>query len=80
MTRINLIPVECLSDKHLIAEYKEITRPFGKVKARLEKEKSFDDIPKSFTLNKGHETFSLINFFFFITGMECYSMKWLNEK
>lgn len=62
MTRINVVPVECLSDQHLLAEYKEITRPFNKVLKRIEKygyENALSDciIPEKYTLNTGHETF-----------------------
>lgn len=62
MTRINVIHVESLSDKHLLAEYKEITRPFNKVLKRIEKHgmsKALDDviIPEKYCLGKGHESF-----------------------
>jgi len=56
VTRINLIPVRELSDQHLMAEYRELPRMAhfaGKTKQRKE------DIPVSFTLNKGHMTFFL---------------------
>lgn len=58
MTRINCVPVETLTNKHLLAEYKEITRPFNKVIARIEKN-TYDDvvIPAHYCLGKGHETF-----------------------
>ena len=62
MTRINVVDVTLLSNAHLIAEYKEITRPFNKVLNRINK-KGLDDcisdckISLSYTLNKGHETF-----------------------
>lgn len=62
MTRINVVPVEILTDKHLLAEYKEITRPFNKVITRIEKygvDKALDScvIPSQYTLGKGHESF-----------------------
>lgn len=58
MTRINCVPVEVLSDKHILAEYKEITRPFNKVLARIEKGTMNDvDIPEHYRLGTGHETF-----------------------
>ena len=62
MTRINCISVTELTDKHLLAEYKEITRPFNKVISRIGKHgvtKALDDvvIPKSYVLGKGHESF-----------------------
>ena len=59
MTRINVVPVECLSNKHLLAEYKEITRPFNKVKKHLEagRKPSNLRIPAQYCLGTGHETF-----------------------
>ena len=62
MTRINCVPVECLTDKHLRGEYKEITRPFNKVIERIEKYGVHDalhgcSIGARYTLNAGHETF-----------------------
>jgi deoxyribonuclease (pyrimidine dimer) len=62
MTRINCVPVETLSDKHLLAEYKEITRPFKKVVNRIRKhgvDHALDDckIGDVYILNSGHEKF-----------------------
>ena len=62
MTRINCVSVTELTDKHLLAEYKEITRPFNKVISRIGKHgvtRALDDvvIPKSYVLGKGHESF-----------------------
>jgi len=58
MTRINVVPVETLTDKHLLAEYKEITRPFNKVIKRLENGTYHSAvIPTKYCLGKGHETF-----------------------
>ena len=58
MTRINVVPVETLTDKHLLAEYKEITRPFNKVIKRLENGTYHSVvIPTKYCLGKGHETF-----------------------
>lgn len=57
MTRINAnLPPENLCDEHLLAEHREIKRIGNRFKVRLEKNK-FDDIPKKFTLGKGHELF-----------------------
>lgn len=58
MTRINLVEPKQLTDKHLLAEYKEITRPFNKVSNRLAKG-TMDDVkvPSSYCLGTGHETF-----------------------
>ena len=59
MTRINVVPVEMLSDDHLKGEYKEITRPFTNAKKKLEAGKCLNDfdIPKEYKLNSGHEIF-----------------------
>ena len=58
MTRINVVPVETLTDKHLMAEYREMTRPFNKVIARIEKGTTGSiKIPPRYCLNTGHETF-----------------------
>ena len=47
MTRINVVPVEELSDQHLIAEYRELPRAV---------KQNFDltDAPKKYVLGKGH--------------------------
>ena len=58
MTRINVVPVETLSNEHLLAEYKEITRPFNKVIKRIEAGTYKNVvIPAKYCLGKGHETF-----------------------
>lgn len=58
MTRINCVPVECLTKSHLMAEYKESTRPFNKVTKRLDKNTMVKvKIPEKYCLGKGHETF-----------------------
>ncbi len=56
------MPAECLTDKHLIAEYKEITRPFNKVIKRIEKhgvDSALNgvNIPDQYVLGTGHESF-----------------------
>jgi len=57
MTRINsAIPVEKLTDEHLLAEHREIKRICNNFEIRLKKNK-FDDIPKEFTLGTGHVLF-----------------------
>lgn len=56
MTRINVLPVEELCDKHLLAEFREMTRipnTINSGKAKVVKSK----IPKQYTLGKGHVTF-----------------------
>lgn len=56
MTRINVgIPVKTLIPKHLLAEHREIKRIPNMIKnGRL---KNFNDVPKEFTLGKGHVKF-----------------------
>lgn len=56
MTRINLIPVDELSDQHLMAEYRELPRMADFARKTVKKP---TDIPVTFTLNKGHMTFFL---------------------
>ncbi|QZI87634.1 deoxyribonuclease [Vibrio phage 6E35.1a] len=58
MTRINCVPVETLSDKHLLAEYKEISRPFNKVQKRIEADTMSNiNVAEHYILGTGHETF-----------------------
>ena len=62
MTRINIIEPSHLTDKHLVAEYKEITRPFNKMLARIAKHGEANalknlSISESYVLGKGHESF-----------------------
>jgi hypothetical protein len=60
MTRINVIPVQELTVKHLIAEYREITRLPNNLKKSLERKGrpfSFDEIPSEYVLGKGHVKF-----------------------
>ena len=51
MTRVNLIPVEELSDQHLLSETREIKRiPNCIIKGRF----SLKSIPKNYTMGTGH--------------------------
>lgn len=60
MTRINAdIPVQALSDYHLIAELEEIPRVVELYKKRIHSGVPFNDIPKVFTLGDGHVKFFL---------------------
>lgn len=54
MTRINLIPVEELTDQHLLAEHREIKRIPNII---LSWKYSLDNQPKEFTLWKWHVKF-----------------------
>ena len=58
MTRINIIPVEELTDQHLMSEYREIFM-IGSALQRSLNSKNWDPqkIPKKFTLGTGHVMF-----------------------
>lgn len=53
MTRINCIPVTELTDKHLVAEYRELPRVFKL--ARMPRKN--EQIPELYTLGTGHVKF-----------------------
>lgn len=58
MTRVNLIPVEELYDQHLIAEYRELLMVPAALKRSLKSPRfNEDNLPKNFTLGKGHVSF-----------------------
>lgn len=60
MTRINVVPPSELSRQHLIAEYREITRLPGNLKASLSRKSkpfSFTEIPSQYVLGPGHVKF-----------------------
>jgi deoxyribonuclease (pyrimidine dimer) len=60
MTRINVVPVETLSRQHLIAEYREITRLPGNLRASLSRKSkpfSMSEIPSEYVLGTGHVKF-----------------------
>lgn len=56
MTRINCIPVQELTTKHLVAEYREITRLPNNLAKSLSRAKPFSmsEIPTQYTLGTGH--------------------------
>jgi deoxyribonuclease (pyrimidine dimer) len=63
MTRINVVPADELTDKHLVAEYRELPRIFKLVRDRQDKghtnvtvnrEKA---MPSTYTLGTGHVLF-----------------------
>lgn len=60
MTRINCVPVTELSDKHLLAEYRELPRVYPlafKAWQRGDLYRSPSDLPSCYTLGKGHVKF-----------------------
>ena len=59
MTRINCIPVEELTDKHLGAEYRELPRLFGQIKKAIERGEQPNDPrnPTEYKLGTGHTRF-----------------------
>lgn len=59
MTRINVIPVEDLHYKHLVAEYHELPRIFNYVRRAQDLCKDVSDyhIPEDYVLGTGHCTF-----------------------
>lgn len=59
MTRINVVPPSELTTKHLVAEYREITRLPNNLKKSLNRKLPFsmDEIPTQYTLGTGHVKF-----------------------
>jgi deoxyribonuclease (pyrimidine dimer) len=60
MTRINVVPVETLSRQHLIAEYREIARLPGNLRASLSRKSkpfSMSEISSQYLLGTGHVKF-----------------------
>lgn len=60
MTRINLVPVEELTDQHLFAEFREIKMVPQSLKRSIiarGHDAVLNNIPEHFTLNKNHVTF-----------------------
>ena len=59
MTRINCIPVQELTDKHLGAEYRELPRLFNQIRKAIERGENPDDPrnPTKYKLGKGHTRF-----------------------
>lgn len=60
MTRINVVPVHELSTKHLVAEYREITRLPNNLRKSLNRKNkpfSLNEIPDRYVLGKGHVKF-----------------------
>jgi hypothetical protein len=60
MTRINVVPPQELHTKHLVAEYREITRLPSNLRVALNrkgKKFSTSEIPTQYVLGKGHVKF-----------------------
>lgn len=59
MTRINCVPVEELTDKHLVAEYRELPRVFKLMRAAQDRGEAPTDgrNPRSYVLGTGHVRF-----------------------
>jgi len=58
MTRINVVPVEELTTKHLVAEYRENPRVFALAhKAYINRTKWYNKQPQNYTLGTGHVLF-----------------------
>ena len=59
MTRINVVPVDELTDKHLVAEYRELPRIFKLVQDRQDKGFTGATVkkPDAYTLGTGHVLF-----------------------
>lgn len=59
MTRINCVPVEELTLRHLVAEYRELPRVFALARQAWARGESPDDArnPEAYTLGAGHVRF-----------------------
>jgi len=57
MTRINVVPVTELTDKHLLAEYRELPRVFRAAQKWHRKGGNVDDLPDTYRLGTGHVKF-----------------------
>jgi len=57
MTRINCVPVEELTQQHLVAEYRELPRVFTLAKAALDRGFDPATCPQAYLLGTGHVKF-----------------------
>lgn len=77
MTRINVVPVQELTNKHLQGEYHEITRVFGLVRKAQERGinkyniKQKLSIPDEYTLGTGHVLFFYDKLQYILTRYTC---------
>jgi CO dehydrogenase/acetyl-CoA synthase epsilon subunit len=82
MTRINLIPPSELSQKHLVAEYREIMRlPNNLKKALTRKTSKFStkEIPDHYVLGTGHVKFFFDKMLFLQKRFEALVQEMLNR-
>lgn len=56
MTRVNVVPVEELVNKHLVAEYREITRVFTQRRNAIASRRIIK-VPSEYTMGTGHVSF-----------------------
>lgn len=57
MTRINCVPVQELTNKHLLAEYRELPRVFGLAQRAYQRGEDPATFPQEYLLGKGHVRF-----------------------
>jgi hypothetical protein len=59
MTRINCVPPRELTDKHLVAEYRELPRVYALAEKAVKRGERPDDVrnPERYTMGKGHVRF-----------------------
>ena len=59
MTRINVVPPTELTNRHLMAEYRELPRIFTEVKKKVNNNVSVDDLtqPDHYKMGQGHVMF-----------------------
>jgi hypothetical protein len=82
MTRINVIDPKELTTKHLVAEYREITRLPTNLKTSLNrKTKPFTltEIPQNYTMGKGHVKFFFDKMLFLKNRFESLVEEMLNR-
>ena len=70
MTRINVVPVNELSDQHLIAEYRELPRV-------IKQQINVTDAPENYVLGTGHVKWARTHIWFVMDRYEelCNEMK-----
>lgn len=66
MTRINVVPVTELHNKHLLAEYRELPRLYALAEKWHERDGWIGNLPQHYTLGKGHVRFFYVHLGFII--------------